>query len=424
MKYILFFLAPLFLWGDLSHASISYYAVNCKTGEVLLDFESDKSMIPSSCLKIVTTGAALDLLGPDYQFRTDIFLDGELKNGIVKGNIIIRGGGDPCLGSDRTSQGWEKQIEVWTAALKEKGIKEIQGEIIGDASAWEKALAPASWAWEDLGNYYGAGASALSFNENKTTVTFRPGAHVGAPAKLLSVVPSVPSFHMQNEVTTGPVGSGDQACIYGSEYSMTHYIRGTVPAGVEEFSIKGAIPDPAQLCSELLRESLQKNGVKVLGGKFASNKALELLYTTLSPALSEIVYWTNQKSVNLYAEHLLKAVGQGTMSAGLKKVAQFWRDHGVDLRGMNMMDGSGVSRKNFITARQLVAVLMKMKDSTHFFASLPAVKPGVHAKGGSMSSIRCLTGYKGDHAFAILINHYQDLEQVKRKIDEFLDEIK
>ncbi len=425
MRSILFFLAPLLLWGNLEHASISAYAVDCKTGKVVLSMEADKSRMPASCMKVVTTAAALHLLGPDYQFKTELAIDGPIQQGVLQGNLIIRGGGDPCLGSDRTSAGWEKQIEAWVAVLQEKGIKAIAGEVIGDDSAWEKAQAPASWAWEDLGNYYGAGASALTFNENKTVVTFKPGSEEGVPAKIISVVPAAENFVIQNEVTTGPVGSGDRACIYGSEYSMTQFVRGTVPAGKEEFSIKGSIPDPARLCSELLSRTLQKKGIKVVHQKRAAQDR-QVIHTTLSPKVSEIVYWTNQKSVNLYAEHLIKAMGRGTTTLGTKAAVQFCKETGVPTGGMNMVDGSGLSRKNFITAEQLAMILVEMKKSPHFphfLQSLPEEMPGVFAKSGSMSFTRCLAGYKGDIAFAILINYGDDSKEMEKKLDQLVTEL-
>lgn len=422
MKYILFFLAPLFLWGDLEHASISAYAIDYKTGREVLNIEAEKSLMPASCIKVVTTAAALHVLGPDYQFKTELAIDGPIDQGVLQGNLIIRGGGDPCLGSDRTSAGWEKQIETWVGVLQENGVKTITGNVIGDDSAWEKAQAPSSWAWEDLGNYYGAGASALSFNENKTVVTFKPGAAEGAPTTLLRVVPAAENFVIQNEVTTGPVGSGDRACIYGSEYSMTQFVRGTVPAGKEEFSIKGSIPDPARLCSELLSRALEKSGIKV-GHQKVGAKDRKVLHTTFSPKVSEIVYWTNQKSVNLYAEHLIKAMGQGITTSGTKAVVQFWKEKGVATGGMNMVDGSGLSRKNFITAKQLVAILAQMKQSPHFFASLPEEMPGVYAKSGSMSFTRCLAGYKGDIAFAILINNGDDSKAMEKKLSQLVSDL-
>jgi D-alanyl-D-alanine carboxypeptidase/D-alanyl-D-alanine-endopeptidase (penicillin-binding protein 4) len=428
MKYALFLCIPFFLWADLEHALISAYAVDCKSGQVVLDLEGDKSLMPASCMKIVTTGAALHLLGPESRFQTHLEIDGEIKKGVLQGNVIIRGGGDPCLGSDRarTSLTWQQQIEVWACAIQESGITEIEGEVIGDATKWERAQAPTSWAWEDLGNYYGAGATALSFHENKSTVTFKPGTREGAPTTLLHVTPAMAHFEMQNEVLTGPVGSGDLACIYGSEYSMTHYVRGTIPAGVEEFSIQGTIPDPAKLCSQLLVQALEKKGIKIQGNSRDKYPGGRVIHTTLSPPLSEIVYWTNQKSINLYAEHLIKDMGQGQTKLGTQTVVDFWRKQGIDTQGLNMVDGSGLSRKNFITAKQLVAILAFMRHSPHFaqfYASLPEEKSGIRAKSGSISFVRCITGYKGDVVFAILINNGQDVQEMKQKLDQILTEL-
>jgi D-alanyl-D-alanine carboxypeptidase/D-alanyl-D-alanine-endopeptidase (penicillin-binding protein 4) len=327
------------------------------------------------------------------------------------------------LGSDRASIGWEKQIEVWAQAIIQDKITEIRGEVIGDATGWERAQAPASWAWEDLGNYYGAGGTALSFHENMSTVTFKPGPQEGVPAILLHVIPAASNFVLHNEVLTGPIGSGDRACIYGSEFSAVRYVRGTIPAGVQEFSIKGSIPDPAKLCSELLVRALEKKGVKVLGQPFASSSTKRVIHVTTSPPVREIIYWTNQKSINLYAEHLVKKMGEGATEAGTRAAIQFWKSQGVEIDGMNMVDGSGLSRKNFMTAKQLVAMLSKMKELPHFaefYASLPERSSGVRAKNGSMSHVRCLAGYKGDIVFAIFINNGLSGGQMEQMIDQLL----
>ncbi len=418
----------LCLWGHQDHATISAYAINCKNGEVVFNENGEKSLLPASCLKVVTTGAALHLLGPNYRFQTDLEMEGEIQEGVLKGNVILRGGGDPCLGSGRLADSLEadQQIEVWVGSIEEKGIKEIEGEVRGDASRWEKALAPSGWLWEDLGNYYGAGACALTFHENMSTVTFKPGPQEGAPATLLYVVPALANFVMHNEVTTGPVGSGDQACIFGFEYSPVQYVRGTVPAGVNTFSIKGLIPDPAQLCSELLIQALEKKGIKVLGNAPLKNLGMRVIHTTFSPEVREIVYWTNQKSINLYAEHLLKAMGQGKTLEGTQAVLRFWKEQGIDIKGMNIVDGSGLSRKNFMTTQQLAEILVKMKKSPYFidfYASLPEHKNGERAKTGFMSFHRCLAGYKGDVAFAIFINYEQDAQNAKEKIDQIVSKL-
>ncbi len=432
MRLCLFLLfSTTVLFGEAwDHATVSAYAVHMGTGEVLIDENSDKCLVPSSCMKVVTTAAALEILGPESRFQTDLEIDGILENGVLKGNLVIRGGGDPCLGSDAMGSSWEKQIEQWATAVCEKGIKKIEGRVIGDASRWEKALAAPSWEWEDLGNYYGAGACALSFHENSYALFFKPGKKEGDAAAVVRTEPAVLTVNFQNEIKTGPIGSGDRACIYGSEFSSLQHLRGTIPLGVNEFAIKGAIPDPAAFCANLLAQALQKRGI-VVGNQVMGGGKRAILLTTYSPSLKEIVHRTNQKSVNLYAEHLLKRIGEvllkdGSTGSGTKAVTEFWRAQKVDLDGFNMVDGSGLSRKNLITTKQLVSVLLKMKKSEHFpvfFESLPQKNEQVRAKDGSMSLNRGYTGYAGDIAFAILVNGCTDSKKMKEKIELFLQDL-
>lgn len=431
-------LATAFLFGSqdvvLEHATLSIYAVRTDTGQVLIDENSDKSLIPASCVKVITTAAALHLLGPESRFETYLEYDGIIdQEKTLHGNLYIRGTGDPCLGSNRISSSldWNEQIQVWVEAVQKLGIQRIEGSVIGDATRWEKALAVPSWAWEDLGNYYGAGACALSFHENAYALFFSPGDAVGQNARLLRTDPFIPMLHFQNEVMTGPVGSGDRACIYGSEFSPTQYVRGTIPAGVNEFAIQGAIPDPAAFCADLLTCALEKHGIEILHQKRAHVSKKEIFHTTYSPSVKEIVHWTNQKSINLYAEHLLKKMGEkmyneGSTQAGIKAVTAFWDSQKIDLAGFNMVDGSGLSRKNLVTAKQFVCILQQMKKSDLFpifFESLPQQVNIIKAKSGSMSLINGYVGYSGNIAFAILVNQCMDQKQMHEKIKSILNNL-
>lgn len=413
------------------HASVSAYAVHLGTGEVLIDENSGKSLVPSSCLKIVTTAAALQILGPESTFETDLEADGAIEDGVLKGNLVIRGGGDPCLGSDAMGSSWEKQIEAWADAVCARGVKKIEGKVIGDASRWERALAAPSWEWEDLGNYYGAGACALSFHDNSYALFFKPGKKEGDEAAVIRTEPAVLKLNFQNEIKTGPIGSGDRACIYGSEFSPVHHLRGTIPLGPSEFAIKGSIPDPANFCAGLLAQALEKRGVEVVNASIKGMGKGTILHTTNSPKLKEIVHRINQKSVNLYAEHLLKRIGEvmlkeGSTASGTRAVVDFWAKEQIDLEGFNMVDGSGLSRQNLITTRQLVSILAKMKTSAHFpvfLDSLPKKNETVRAKSGSMSLNRGYAGYAGDIAFAILVNGCTDSKKMIEKIDQFLSDL-
>lgn len=416
----------------MNNAITSIYAVDSRTGKVLFDENGQKSVIPASNMKVVTTAAALFILGPEARFETHLQYDGSIdKEGVLHGNLYIRGGGDPCLGSDRIegSMSWQKQIEAWGEAVAILGIKRIEGGVIADASKWERALAAPGWSWEDLGNYYGAGASALTFHENLYHLFFKPGEKIGDAATILRLDPPLANLTFLNEVKTGPVGSGDCACIYGSEFSNTQFLRGTVPAGLSEFSIKGAIPDPASICFSFLSRELEKRGIVSERKELKSGERV-IFHTTYSPPVKEIVYWINQKSINLFSEHLLKkmgevVLGEGSTEAGVKAVSDFWKAQGVDMEGFNMADGSGLSRKNILNAKQLVSILLKMKKSEFasvFTDSLPVKSGKCRAKTGFMSFVRGYAGYQDDAVFAIIVNNHTSRAQADEKIDQVLSE--
>lgn len=419
---------------SINHALVSVYAVQCDNGNVLMTQNCDLSMTPASCMKIVTTAAALHLLGPNSRLETHLEYDGSIDDmKVLNGNIYIRGGGDPCLGSERiaSTPSWNKQMEIWADAIQQLGIQTIRGKIIADSSKWEKAHAVPSWLWEDLGNYYGAGASALSFHENFYSIFFRPGNKIGQNTSILRTVPPLESVGIQNELKTGPEGSGDCACIYGSEFSPIQFIRGTIPLGVDEFSIKGAIPDPAIFCANLLAKELQKRKVIIAENIIEPQTNKTSFFITYSPTIKEIVHWTNQKSINLYAEHLLKkmgevAYGEGSTESGILAVTDFWNSQDMILSGFKMADGSGLSRKNLITTRQLVEILLKMKKSNFFpifLESLPQEKDLIRAKSGSMSLVKGYVGYLDNIAFAILINQCPNHQIMQEKINHLLSEL-
>ncbi len=418
------------LWEN---ASVSAYAMNTVTGEVILDEQGEKSLMTASCVKVIIAGAALSLLGKETHFHTDLEYTGTIDpQGVLLGNIYIKGGGDPCLGSGRNglSLSFEKQLEVWVQEIQKAGIKEILGEVIPDSSLWKDDSVVWSWAAEDLGNYYGAGPSALSFHENYYDLVLKPGPTVGSGVDILRIEPKVDGLLMKNNLATGPDGSGDRAWIYGTELSPICRVQGTVPMGSSEFTIRGSIQDPPHFCAQSLVKALSASGIAVRHQETKAETERVFLHRTKSPTIEEIVSMMNQKSINLYAEHLLKKLGEsvygeGSTESGLRVIRSFLESQKIDTKGLNLVDGSGLSRKDLMTAKQFVVFLSKVKELpifSTFLHSLPEISPGIRAKSGCMSLARGAVGYAGDVAFAILINYAVGLDPEK-KILTFLPKL-
>ncbi len=363
----------------LNRAQWSIYAEYAGTGEPIIDYHSKICLAPASSLKIVTTGLTLVKLGPDFQFSTQLYYSGSInRKGILNGNLIIVGGGDPTLGSEMVpgSLSLDSLTQTWTKAISAAGIKRINGAVISDVSLLEEQAVPDYWPWIDIGNYYGAGTSALCIHDNLYYLTFKPGAAVGDPATVLAVVPQIPGLKFINHMRTGPEGSGDNGYIYCAPGQFTATLRGTVPAGVEEFTIKGSIPKPALLAAQLLSNALVTDGIKISGEARINTASIEynqnkLIHRNESPLLKDIVRVTNQKSVNLYTEQLLKFTawkesGSGSLDSGFKLIEAFLDTNKIDALGWRLYDASGLSRTNRVSARQLSNFLSLMSQTPVF----------------------------------------------------------
>jgi D-alanyl-D-alanine carboxypeptidase/D-alanyl-D-alanine-endopeptidase (penicillin-binding protein 4) len=421
-------------------------------GESVVLYAPDVSMATASTLKAITTATALGMLGPDFRFETTLSHDGERKpDGVLEGNLYLVGGGDPSLGSADLYA----TMDFLADKVVQAGIKRIKGHVIGDGSLFTNQLTPDTWAWEDIGNYYGAGASALNIHENLYKLYFKTGAKPGEPTQIVKIEPFMPSLLFTNEVLTGQPGSGDQAYIYGMEYSDRRLVRGTLPPGQSAFEIKGSLPDPAYFAAFALSQALIKKGIAVpnvpqthltMATKPAASRTI--LHQLYSPPLLELATQTNHKSINLYAEAFTRYLGyrfgkEGATKEGNEVIRKYWEQQGLQLKGFFMEDGSGLSRFNAVSARQMTAILQKAyatNGKNKFMETLPVA--GQHgtlknfckgtqaagrvaAKSGYIKRVRGYTGYidtlKGEKlAFTVLVNNYgksnanlaKDLEQL------------
>ncbi len=435
------------LQPELRHASWSFYAVNINSGNVIGDVQATRSVIPASNMKLVPSAAALAILGPEMRLNTYLEYDGRVdaQQRVLNGNIYITGEGDPTLGACAfdSSTCDDVVLNRWVQAIRDLGIESINGNIIADDSYLDHMPLPPGWLWLDIGNYYAAGTSGLCFNENLYYLFFRPGSKVGDPAEIIRIEPPIENMTFFNHMHTGPAGSGDNGYIYSVPWQDLQQTEGTIPAGVPEFSIKGAMPDPALHSAQRLGKQLHDKGI-VLNGTatttrlFPAKNGPRVTFDTLaSPPLSAIVHRLNKKSVNLYAEQLVKILGrkqsgEGSLEEGIKVIEDWLKGKQINLDGVHLEDGSGLAYTDRVTAKFLVELLIAMRSEPSFevfYNSLPVAGDSgddgtlkrfclgteaagnVRAKTGSHVRVRAHSGYVHDRsgdliAFAMIANDY------------------
>lgn len=441
----------------LKNTSIGISVMDANSGDIVLETTPQLSLVPASVLKIITSATALEILGSQYRFETRIDFFGEMNTdtGVLNGNLIIVGGGDPALGSMYFEDRYLKNhfLDQWVKAIKQKGIKEITGDLIADASVYEQQMIPNTWVWEDLGNYYGAGACGLSVYDNLYQITLKSGIN-STLTEIEKINPEIPGLQIENEVTASNIDR-DMAFVFGSPFELKRVIKGTIPEYKTGFKIKASIPDPPFLLATQLKKKLDDANIKVNGSirtSYKSCKTGKMICNTVSPPLKDIISVLNHESVNLFAEHLCKHLayvetGFGNTKDGLEIIQKFWKERGIDTSGMFLADGSGLSRFNAITARQLTEILDYINRSQNaevFRQSLPTAGGNgtlyvfdkekfpngmLRAKSGSMTRVRCYAGYiktksEKELIFAIMLNNFPCKQtEAIQKIEDFLVEI-
>lgn len=430
-----------------SYASVSLTVLDAKTGEQVFAGNPNMGLATASTLKTITSITAFNILGPDFQYQTQLGYTGEIgTDGTLNGDIIIKGAGDPTLGSWRYEQTKENRVLATMAdALQKAGIKKITGRIIGDDSVFGTQSIPEGWIWQDIGNYYGAGTSGLCWRENQFDIKLRTGV-VGNPVGVLRTVPAIPYLTFKSELINGSAGSGDNAYAFLPVGSKVMYLRGSYAIDQDKKSISAALPDAAYDAALRLNDTLRSLGI-VIGNEPESAATLSAknlplpviaknLATISSPTLSKIVYWLNQKSINLYAEQLLKTLAwkQGkkpTTGNGVYVVQAFWEARGIDAKSINIYDGSGLSPGDRVTTLTLSRILQSAKKESWFadlYASLP-VYNDMKMKSGSINSVLCYAGYQTKNGrelcFSIMVNNYSGSSRgIKEKMFRVLDELK
>lgn len=436
---------------DYVHASVGILVKDLNNGNTLYSLNPDQLLIPASTMKLITTASALEILGNDYRFHTHIAYSGKIgEDGVLDGDLIVVGGADPALGSRYFQDHYFLFPEHWARQVKAAGIWKITGNLILNASIYDKEKVPKTWIWEDIGNYYGAGANAFTVNDNMFYITFRSPQEVGKATTLINTYPKVSEMTFDNQVLSS-ADNRDNAYVFGSPLDKKRVIRGTIPAGRNRFTIKAANHHPGETLAAVFQKALVNNGIFISGEVEFDNQIksdLNTIYIQESPKLAEIAKVLNYESVNLFAEHFLKQIavaknGLGNREEAVTILKDYWKQNGIS-PDFFMEDGSGLSHFNAVSPRTFVQVLTAMKNNDAFIASLPGAGEGtlyhfdsnrfkgrtLHAKSGSMTRVRCYSGFLNTDSgaklvFSIMFNHFSGSQAaIISEIEDLLEVLK
>ena len=418
---------------DYQGINISASIRSMDSGKEIYSYQSAMNLPPASTLKLLTTATAFKYLGAGYHFETMIYSNGNIIHQLLNGDLVFEGVGDPSFGSWRFK---ENPFEQILAVLENNQIKKIAGsiKIAGD----NQPDFPLTWLVGDLGNYYGAFPGLFNFHENLYTVYFNGGKTEGDPAQIIKIYPYDSSWRLRNEVKTGPAGSGDQVNILNLPFSNDISLVGTIPLNAKSFAVKGAMPGVNSVFTDSLTNYLKANGIVVENKIFPDNLSKSELGSVISPSVSEIAKETNYQSVNFLADGLAQSMWKSEAESYSDFVKSFWEEEGVNLKGHNIYDGSGLAPQNNFSTQSMTRLLLSMKADKDFFNSIPVVgKSGtvsglgkntnglISAKSGSISGTKNYSGYFSGlngkkYAFSIYVSGFTS-EQSRNLIPFFND---
>ncbi len=425
---------------NFSNAQWGVVIQSLETGEYFYKRNEDKLFMPASNLKLFTTAAGLVLLGSDYKFKTNIFINGKIDGSVLKGDLVIQGRGDPTISGRFYDDNIYKVYEDWADSLSKLGIDEITGNIIGDDNAFDEVGLGAGWSWDYESEWFAAPSSAISFNDNVVNVYVSVNKENHLPQ--VSIEPSTKYIIILNKVNTVPTDSVTSINVYRDMGTNVVTVYGTIKQNSDTVKTFVTVNNPTQYAMVVLKDVLKRKGISIDGypidvddiSQPLDYSKMTRLFTQYSPPLKEIIKVINKNSENFFSEQLLKTIGLetknfGSSENGIATENRLFREMGINPEGMNIVDGSGLSRLDLVTPRQIVTLLSYMyknKDFVPYYNSLPIAgvdgtlgdrmqnskaQGNIRAKTGFLEGVRSLSGYAytGDHepvAFSIIVNNF------------------
>ena len=400
-------------------------------------------LMPASNMKIVTLAAAAERLGWDYHYETQLLASTPIQSGVLHGDLIVVGSGDPSIGDRDRNDTPAHVFDTWAENLKVLGLRRVEGRIIGDDNAFEDETLGAGWTWDDLSEGYSAGVGALQFNEDTIRATISPGLAVGDEA-VVTVDPAGSGLVIRNELRTTTGGGPRSITPRRLPGSPELVLRGSVPLGSAPTAHFLSVDNPTQYFVTVLRNTLIEHGIGVDGPAVdidditdrPSRDRAAVLLSHRSPPFSVLATTLMKVSLNFDAETFLKTMSAAsdnvaTARGGLAAVRDTMKAWGVEDGGLIMRDGSGLSRYNYVTPQTLVTILTHIDHDARlrgpFEATLPiagrdgtlarrmvgtAAADNAHAKTGSIANARALSGYvtsaDGERlVFSIIANNFE-----------------
>ncbi|MFE0176367.1 D-alanyl-D-alanine carboxypeptidase/D-alanyl-D-alanine-endopeptidase [Streptomyces sp. NPDC059002] len=428
--------------GDprLDGAATSVVIAEAGSGEVLYRRQPSGRLVPASSTKMLTSAAAMELLGPGHRFTTDVLADGERQGRVLRGDLYLRGTGDPTT--------LAKDYDQLAAEIAESGIRKVSGRLVADDTRFDDRRIGDTWGGDDESSYYAAQISALSvapdtdYDTGTVIVEVAPGRRAG-DAPRVSVTPKTDYVDIDLRASTVAAGGDDTIAVERRHGENTITVSGTVPVGGDATKEWVTVWEPTGYAAAVFRDALAAHGVRVAGptrAGIAAPKSARRLASHDSMALKDLLIPFMKLSNNMHAESLTKAMGYkatgrpGSWGDGITAIGGYLKSVGVDPGTLRQVDGSGLSRKNLAPADQYVKLLRAVRGEPWFadwYASLsvacvpdklvggslrsrmcgtPAAL-NARAKVGSLTGVSALSGYVKDKngrelVFSIILNNY------------------
>jgi serine-type D-Ala-D-Ala carboxypeptidase/endopeptidase (penicillin-binding protein 4) len=415
-----------------------------ETGEILYRQNAEKLFMPASNNKLVTAAVALSRLKPEYRFHTRIAASGTVgADGTLRGDLVVVGGGDPAISERFYDNDPTAVFRDWADSLKARGVTRIGGDIVGDDDLFDDVHLGPGWAWDYLGAYYAAEFGALLYNEGAVTFKITPGDSIGAAAHMNSLPPTR-YLEVETDIATVADSIGDSIRAERRPFSNDARIWGTIWAGQDTVTRYIAPYDPTLFFVTVLAETLESEGIEVAGRPVDMDSlspdergdSLATLFIHESPPLSEIVTPFLKRSQNQIGEMLLRYVGvvdsdTGSVAAGRRVVVATLTDWGIPQSRYIYVDGSGLSRYNYLSPDALIRLLRvvaRRPEFEIFYDALPVAgvdgtiekrmrgtraEGNARAKTGYIANSRALSGYvttlDGELlAFSMIVNNFAE----------------